>query len=291
MRRRVKKEAPAGTSPATVWVQKATCPECGKRLFISASGVSCEGGHGGLFSREDFARCGDVPEHGPYLGDYCPACDDSVEEIYKDGAKKVADVEETSKKLASALETAGKKESDDRSATARALVWESANAPKKTPEPPALARVVEQVFLKNTDVDGIYERLEKNLMLGDGRRTERGFVLKALDEAAKNHRDAHRLYITSKALQEDWERDNSVHFATLRSEANKILQSEKESGRRNKSITDADIEAKMAELFPDEWRSQETRRARLKLVVESMKSLVESWEMEHRTLNTMASRG
>lgn len=288
MRRRVKRETKA--SPDVVWIQKATCPECGKRLFISDSGVACEGGHGGLFDRDDFAACTDVPEHGPYLGDFCPACDDSVEAIYADGTKKVADVEETSKKLATALESADKKESDDRSATARALVWDSANKPKKTPDPPALANIVEQVFLKNTDVGGIYERLEKSLMLGR-RSTERAFVLQALDAAAKNHRDAHRLYITAKALQEDWERDNAVHFATLRTEANKILQSEKDSGRRNKSITDADIEAKMAELFPDEWRAQETRRNRLKLVVDSMKSLVESWEMEHRTLNTMAARG
>jgi len=221
--------------------------------------------------------------------EYCPRCDEEASRLHREMGDKKKKVDETSADLGRALESGAKREEKDRAESTRALVWESANAPKKVPLPGGFAYAVERIFLQDAEIPKVWERLEKILKLGDG-RTEHGLVLRALDEAEKNSRQANKLYVTAKVVQEDYERENNVVFATLWAESTKLLQAEKEAGRRNKTITDKDVEMKCAELFPDEYRSQERSRSRAKATVESLKHLVEAWESRCRSLNTMAGR-
>ena len=150
---------------------------------------------------------------------------------------------------------------------------------------PDLDRVVTKVFAL-AEFDQEYDRLEQALRLGE-KRVEPAHVLKALDEAESNLMAAARLYQNAKHERERWELENAAVFADMRNSATRSLQKEKADGERTKQITDADVLARIAEQFPDEWADQQLRRDRTERTVSLFSTLLEAWQSRCRTLQTI----
>ncbi len=153
---------------------------------------------------------------------------------------------------------------------------------------PAFARIVERVFI-NQDADKVYERLEADLRVGE-KLEHPGALVRALDKAETNARLAHRLYITAKIERERWELENEIVFGGMRSEATRHLQIEKDEGKRNKQITDADVVSMSAQMFTDQYVAQEMTRRKVKAMEETLSHLSEVWLSRCRTLQVMLGR-
>lgn len=160
----------------------------------------------------------------------------------------------------------------------------SANASKKTKVRADLEKIVTTVFV--VDLHDSWMKLRAALTVGE-KRSEHGVLNKALDEAEEHSHLAHRVYITAKIERERWERENDTVWGAMWSEATKSLQKEKDEGLRAKQVTDADIKARVATLFPDEYVDIEVRRAKIKATVDSLEDLAECWKSRCRSLGVM----
>lgn len=224
------------------------CPECGELQRVTPSGATCKNG-----------------DHGGLAG------------IGPQDAAKL-----TSKKLDAEIEKGDREQA--RVSSAR-ILFGSANAAKKSEMSAQIIRVVEKVFI--TDIEGTYDKLEAELRLGD-QRSDKAAIQEALDNAQTNVRKAFNLWITVKNAREAWEKTNAVIHAGMRTEAMAALQREKDTGKRSKQITDADVVHKCAELFGDEWVTQENEREKYELFESSLKNLAEAWQSRGFNLQAMA---
>lgn len=205
---------------------------------------------------------------------------------------KDAGVVDISTKLAEAIhssnEQVAKSTKEAAIDDARAIVFESANAVKPRAIDQDFRRVSEKIFFKE-GIDVPYARLEKRLSLGSKVFDYSG-TMEALDGVESDLRDAHRILVTAKLTFERWEKDNEVNTSVYRSEATKSLQREKDSGFRSKQITDADVNGRCSEMFPDEWKAAELERYEYKLTLDSLQNLVDVFASRCRTLQTAASK-
>lgn len=166
--------------------------------------------------------------------------------------------------------------------------FDSVNQPKLKKIRPDFARVVETVFVN--DLEETWTRLRKSIKLGE-KLSSHISLRKALDNAEANAHLAHRLYLSAKLEFERWEKENEPVFAWYWSQANRTLQKEKLDGLRSKQITDADVKAYCATLFPEEYPQMEMMRREYKLAVDSYESLAELWKSRCRSLQSLnASR-
>jgi hypothetical protein len=194
-------------------------------------------------------------------------------------------VEESAKSAAEELHAGSEKDGVEAARAARnPLAWESANKAKSPDYDPEYGGIIEKLIVEHPLKE--FEILETALRLGD-KRGDHGITARALDDAETYARRAHKLWQGAILERRRWELDNEVTFAAMRSEATRSLQHEKEQGIRSKQITDADVEARISSLYPDEWRSQEIRRLRMKSMVDSMGNLVECWMSRCRSLATI----
>src|ERR1019366_185937 len=149
---------------------------------------------------------------------------------------------------------------------------------------PDFARIVESVYASDAFAD--YDDLEKNLEVGE----QRGDYLtlrEHLDKAEMRARRAHKLLLGAKLERSNWERDAEVTAAGMRRKAAEELEDEKADGTRKKMITDADVTARVAELFPDEWRAQEQMRHKIKGTESTIEHLVGQWNSQPFSLKTL----
>lgn len=144
-------------------------------------------------------------------------------------------------------------------------------------------------FLDGSRFEEEFRRLEAELSIGSA-RGEHGRLAEALDNAETNTRAAFRLYATARIARKSREDTDEIASAKLRDDATKSLQEEKDKGTRAKAITDADISARMAGLFPDEFRAQSERRRRWEMTEKSLEHLVSMWESRCRSLQAMLSK-
>ena len=165
--------------------------------------------------------------------------------------------------------------------------WPSANAPKEKGLRDDLGRIVETIYVK--DIFAEWKALEAALELGE-KRSEHAHAQAALDKAAGLAYRAHRLYLTARAAREAWEMENEVVFGAMWSAATRDLQQEKEQGLRSKQITDADVKNRVATMFPDEYRAQETRRRDVEFTVKSLERLAEIWMGRQRDLQALVGK-
>ncbi len=258
MGRRVKAE---GATPN--FIAGNFCIECGEPQFDSPdqSGIVCKNGHGGV----DAVNA------------------EEAEVIRREVAKREA--EHTAAELARETAKAAVEEKQ-RMVKAR-VVFGTANAGKKEPMSGGFARIVEKIYVN--DPEEAFDRLVKALKLGE-MRADYGSVIKAVDDAEANAREAHSLYVTALRDRERYEKCNEQLFAVMRVEATAALQKEKDNKERNKAITNADVDAMCALLFGDEWTKQEIERNDFKRAEESVKNLSERWDSRCRSLQTLASK-
>jgi hypothetical protein len=187
-------------------------------------------------------------------------------------------VEETSKRLQEAL---------DQNDPHNPLNWGNANKAKESPLDPEFQRIVSTVFIDSPMK--VYKRLERGLYIGE-RRGHPDTVKKALDLAERNARLAHKLWMTATVEEVRWKHDNAIVWATIRQEATRELQRQKDQGSRNKTITDADVDSMCSLLHHDEYRAQEISRARVKAMVRSLEDLTEKWNSRCRSLQAMIGK-
>jgi hypothetical protein len=164
--------------------------------------------------------------------------------------------------------------------------FQTANANRKTKVRSDLEKIVESTFVN--DLHSSWEKLRLALKLGE-KRSDHSALHKALDEAEENAHLAHRVFVTAKLERERWERENDVVWGAMWSEATKSLQKEKEEGLRAKQVTDADIKARVATLYPDEYVEIEVRRAKIKATVDTLENLSDAWGSRCRSLGIMKS--
>jgi hypothetical protein len=157
------------------------------------------------------------------------------------------------------------------------------------------ARIVTRMI--PSDPEGDYAELERKLRLRETapHRAEQSAILDALDETQDCAWRAHCLYLGARVAYESFEIDARTVTSSMRDAATISLQEEKTRGTRSKQITDADVEARMAEMFPDEWRSLSLRRVEARKAVDALEQLAKLWGSRSSTLEaelrTSRSRG
>ena len=152
---------------------------------------------------------------------------------------------------------------------------------------PHMARIFETLF--QVDIWEDFKRLKTALRVGEKHR-DYATLMKALDEAEDNARLAHGLFVNAKLISERFEADAALVEAAMRKEATSVLQSEKTKGERSKAITDADVSAQCATMFPDEWMRVQVDRRQHKLTVSHLEHLVTCWNSRCRSLQTMVAK-
>lgn len=154
---------------------------------------------------------------------------------------------------------------------------------------PRLSDDLEQIVTKvfRQDVLKAYDRLEQALKIEAADLSDRGVLMVHLNNAEENVREAHRLYMVAKLEKERFDADHAKVKGAMWTEATSFLQAEKDNGRRNKAITDADVSAKCAEMHPDEWRYASMRETQAKLVVSHMENLVDVWRSRCSSLRAL----
>jgi hypothetical protein len=215
----------------------------------------------------------------------------STQEFASRRRKKVvgdpAATKEKVEELSGELKTAMAQEQAKEDEIKHPLAWGSANRAGMVPVAKEFQAIVETIIVD--DPKGTYEKLERELVVGD-KRTDYGSMMRHLDHAERNARDAHRLWQTAIIEKKRWEMENEVVLAAARSEATRSLQAEKEKGLRSKQITDADVESRVAAIFPDEWKAQQHERARMSAMVASLENLSEVWLSRCRTLQALVAK-
>lgn len=148
-----------------------------------------------------------------------------------------------------------------------------------------------------------YQRLRTELDLGAVRpsRADYGTVVDALDRAEQNAQRAVELLVNFELAHEAFEMDALVVSGPLREAATQRLEEEKresfelakkEMGSKapsGKQITEADVAAAVASMFPDEWRDVSLRRTEVKGALDAAKSLATRWQERARDLRAMVS--
>lgn len=151
-----------------------------------------------------------------------------------------------------------------------------------------LAQVVETVY-ETMDLAQEFKRLNDNLEIGED-RGDYSAVNRHLDRAESNARKAHRAFLQATLRKKSFDLANEAILAPLRSEANRHLQVEKAQGDRSKAITDADVRAKMIELFHDEIKDQEEKRMKVDGALEHLQVIVDLWKSRCRSLQSMLTQ-
>jgi hypothetical protein len=243
------------------------CAECGGDLVDTPSGFVCAVHGGGPPHRAK----GSAREPDPMS----VATPTTVDTPSVTSAKLVEELEKADKEAATAK--------------ARSVVFGSANAAVEKPIDPRYPIVVERTFAPR-DWNELFDRIDAWLELGD-KRSEKAFVRKGLEQGPALVRDAFGAYLQIKQVREDWELRNDVVLGCMREQANEVLQAEKNRGVRSKAITEADVDKKVAQMFPDEHAEQESKRRKYKLVEDRAKHYVEVATLRCRVLDTLLKSG
>jgi hypothetical protein len=151
---------------------------------------------------------------------------------------------------------------------------------------PAFQRTVLRVFVKEEEFDSSYDKLVELLRALEG-RTERQFWKEHLTKAAEGHHLATRLYATAQRILSNWEADNDKVTAAMRERAYRELQDEKEQGKRNKTITDKDVDDRATIIYPREFRGYGAQRKEYGLMVENLGSIVKSFDHLNGALRSL----
>lgn len=210
---------------------------------------------------------------------------DEVAKVLVQAADVLGDtVKAISGELKEALDAA---DAMDPSSKRDATSWGNANKAQEVELDPAFMSIVKTLVINNPLL--AYKSLEQELVVGEN-RADYGSVMKHLDRAETNAREAHRLWQSAILERKRWELDNAVVFAAMEEEALRTLQHEKDQKSRAKMITDADVQTRVAILFPDEYRSQEIKRLKAKSMVDSMQNLADLWISRCKTLQVILSK-
>lgn len=131
---------------------------------------------------------------------------------------------------------------------------------------PGYERIQERVF-DLPDPESEYAELQAGLQVGNQQFDS---IYGALDRAEDNARRAHRLYICARVDAERFALDADVTEGSLWAAASADLQRDKDNGARTKQITDADVRARIATMFPEQWSELQQRRIKARKTIEHL---------------------
>lgn len=166
---------------------------------------------------------------------------------------------------------------------------DSLAAPRQTKSPdlpPAYGRIVRTLFA--FDPDKVFDELEAAMRLPKPMR-DMGYLelSEYLDQASRHHVNASKLHADAKVKLALFEADCLAISGDMRKQASVQLKAEKDEAKGGKMITESDIEARIAQIFPDEFRRQTKLRNEMKATVGHFETYVRSWELRRRELDTM----
>lgn len=141
--------------------------------------------------------------------------------------------------------------------------------------------------LKIKDPAGLAKRLREELELND--HTSYGEIINSLNKAAKNYDEAGRLHRAAKIEEVQFELVVKERLEVMRSQAVSELMTEYKAKAR-RSPTNDDIEDRMIQQWPDEYKDLKTRQAELHGAVKSLEILVRAWQSRGADLRVMAER-
>lgn len=133
----------------------------------------------------------------------------------------------------------------------------------------------------------LYQRLEDEL----NSSMKLGHQADALERAETNARAAFRLFLNADSNLSMWKLGHERTMSAFREVAGEKLQQEKDLKLRSKAITEADITAKMTDMFPDEVVRAEQRRLQFESVKKDLEHLVKMWSDKIRSLQVLVGKG
>jgi hypothetical protein len=142
-------------------------------------------------------------------------------------------------------------------------------------------RIVRTVF--RIDEEDAFAKLSRVRFEKEASRLEYGELVDALDACSEHIVLASQLLQNAKVVRRMYELELDAIRAPMRKQAKKELGDEKVKG--SGAITLDDINARIIELWPDEWRRQEENIARVKGSVDHVEELLERWKMRARELD------
>lgn len=259
------------------------CSECLKEgkaepQYKTESGDVCRFGHGGV---EGVAKCDHemlATAQNPCL--HCAAEKDQTEHDEDHGGTP----------------------HDDLPADHEVPLFEDSDGRPEGFQEPKLHRgfacIIESMHVLDPEAE--YKRLRDALKLGDAARNDKGKLREALDNAEDNARAAHLLYCAAVIEADRYDIDATPVFGKMWGDAVEQLEKhehledeeEETSGKRKrakarKNITNEDVRAKAAAMYPDQWRRHHIGVKKVKLMVEHVKELADQWQSRCKSLNTL----
>ena len=134
--------------------------------------------------------------------------------------------------------------------------------------------------MEELDMEAEYNELEPALEIGDDRR-DYTTLNAEVDRADKRAWRAMKIWGQAAAAHERLKLDQKEVDADLWKRA--MTRLEKEGGKTRI----ADVDAKIAELFPDEWRAGKSRVKNSEIAVELAKGFADRWNQRARALSGM----
>lgn len=148
-------------------------------------------------------------------------------------------------------------------------------------------RIITWIF--TLDERRTFETLTEELSFGENaHRREYAEIFDALDLATRRTDEASRLYASAKVTLAKYLGQVAEYEGDMREQAREGLEREKEAKKKGtKTITEADVIARMAKMFGDEYTRVETTKAQANEAVKHMERLLDRWVDRTRSLNTM----
>ncbi len=151
-------------------------------------------------------------------------------------------------------------------------------------------RIVNTIF--TIDEERVFDELTRKLSFGKpGSRMEYADLADAIEEGSSLAWKASQLHTNAKAALEGYLSEVEVLRADMRDKARADLEAGKagkEKGEsKGKAITEADITARMAGMFPDEYRTTEARKVRAEGAVKHLANLMDRWAERVKVLDAM----
>lgn len=149
--------------------------------------------------------------------------------------------------------------------------------------------IVTDLFAEGYDVIDEWKAIRRGMVINDALSPDR------LKRAANGQEDisirAHRLYIVAKVEVSTYMRETEAAYGAIRQAAIEFLEAQKANKTRTKQITDADVKAEAARLYPDEWSEVCTRREKSEAMLSQLLRTSEAAKSRCYTVSNMMAPG
>ncbi len=151
----------------------------------------------------------------------------------------------------------------------------------------AYERIVRTIY--TLDEQTVFEELNAKLRFSKAaNRMEYGELVDAIEEATQLANKASLLHVNARVALETYLADVEVMRADMRDRARADLEGDKRKNEgKGKAITDADLRARMAGMYPDDFRSVEVRTAKAEGAIKHLGQLHDRWVERVRVLDAI----